>query len=171
MRKINGRSLRLRRNAQLFSSLLLSCALSVGAPSLGWCDGNPDIVGLLATLTETNTAADLGLSDEQLTKLKELVKQHEAKAIDFAAELRSIEDPLVRKERARQNLRSVEIAGVSMLNEKQQARAEQLRLQGLGLAAALEPEIAGALSINEQQLAKIQTIIEGKRGLMRQFGP
>ena len=171
MRKINGRSLRLRRNAQLFSSLLLSCALSVGAPSLGLCDGNPDIVGLLATLTETNTAADLGLSDEQLTKLKELVKQHEAKAIDFAAELRSIEDPLVRKERARQNLRSVEIAGVSMLNEKQQARAEQLRLQGLGLAAALEPEIAGALSINEQQLAKIQTIIEGKRGLMRQFGP
>lgn len=171
MRKLNRRSLRLRRRARVFSSLLLSCALGVSLPSVGFGDGNPDIVGVLATLTEPNTAADLGLSDEQLTKLKELVKQHEAKAIDFAAELRSIEDPAQRKERSRQNLRAVELAGMAMLNEQQRQRAEQLRLQSLGLAAALEPEIATALSINEEQLAKLQTIVEGKRGLMRQLGP
>jgi type II secretory pathway component GspD/PulD (secretin) len=171
MRKMNRRSFRLRRNAKLFSSLLLSCALGMAAPSVGFCDGNPDIVGVLASLTDSNTAADLGLSDEQLAKLKDLVKQHEAKAIDFAAELRSIEDPIQRKERSRQNLRAVEVAGMAMLNEQQRQRAEQLRLQGLGLAAALEPEIATALSITEEQQAKIQTIVEGKRGLMRQLGP
>jgi len=100
-----------------------------------------------------------------------LIKQHEAKAIDFAAELRTIEDPVQRKERSRQNLRAVEMAGMEMLNKDQRQRAEQLRLQGLGLAAALEPEIAGALSVNEEQMAKLQTIVEGKRGLMRQLGP
>jgi len=140
-------------------------------PASGFCDGNPDIVGVLASLTDSNVAAELGLSDEQVGKLKELVKQHEAKAIDFAAELRSIEDPIQRKERSRQNLRSVEIAGLSMLTEPQRVRAEQIRLQGLGLAAALDPEIGGALSITEEQTAKIQTIVEGKRGLMRQLGP
>ncbi|MFN5274137.1 MAG: secretin N-terminal domain-containing protein [Planctomycetota bacterium] len=171
MRKLNRRSLRLRRNAKLFSTLLLFCALGIASPAVGFCDGNPDIVGVLATLTEPNTAADLGLSDEQLTKLRDLVKQHEAKAIDFAAELRSIEDPVQRKERSRQNLRAVEMVGMQMLNQEQRQRAEQLRLQGLGLAAALEPEIAGALSVNEEQMAKLQTIVEGKRGLMRQLGP
>ncbi|MFM2011619.1 MAG: hypothetical protein RLZZ396_403, partial [Planctomycetota bacterium] len=171
MRKLNRRSLRLRRNAKLFSTFLLSCALGIASPAVGFCDGNPDIVGVLATLTEPNTAADLGLSDEQLTKLRDLVKQHEAKAIDFAAELRSIEDPVERKERSRQNLRAVEMVGMQMLNQEQRQRAEQLRLQGLGLAAALEPEIAGALSVNEEQMAKLQTIVEGKRGLMRQLGP
>ena len=143
----------------------------MAAPSTGRSEGNPDIVGVLAALTEPNIAADLGLSDEQLTKLRDLVKQHEGKAIDFASELRAIEDPIQRKERARQNLRSVEIAGMTMLNAQQQVRAEQLRLQGLGLAAALEPQIAGSLAVNEEQLAKIQTIVEGKRGLMRQLGP
>ena len=88
----------------------------MAAPSTGRSEGNPDIVGVLAALTEPNIAADLGLSDEQLTKLRDLVKQHEGKAIDFAAELRAIEDPIQRKERARQNLRSVEIAGMTMLN-------------------------------------------------------
>jgi type II secretory pathway component GspD/PulD (secretin) len=171
MRKTNRRFFGLRRNAKLFSSLLLSCAVSVAVPSVGFGDGNPDIVGVLATLTDPNTAADLGLSDEQVAKLKELVKQHEDKAIGFAAELRSIEDPVQRKERSRQNLRAVENAGMAMLNEEQRKRAEQLRLQGLGLAAALEPEIATALSVNEEQLAKLQTIVEGKRGLMRQLGP
>ncbi|MCE2812494.1 MAG: hypothetical protein LW850_19065 [Planctomycetaceae bacterium] len=171
MRKLNRRSTRLRRNAKLFSTLLLSCALGVSLPAVGVCDGNPDIVGVLSTLTDPNTAADLGLSDEQLSKLRDLIKQHEAKAIDFAAELRTIEDPVQRKERSRQNLRAVEMAGMEMLNKDQRQRAEQLRLQGLGLAAALEPEIAGALSVNEEQMAKLQTIVEGKRGLMRQLGP
>ena len=49
----------------------------MAAPNEGRSDGNPDIVGVLAALTEPNIAADLGLSDEQLTKLRDLVKQHE----------------------------------------------------------------------------------------------
>jgi len=67
-------------------------SLTVGFSTPILADGNPDIVGVLAVLTDANTAADLGLSDEQLEKLKVLVKQHEAKAIEFAAELRGIED-------------------------------------------------------------------------------
>lgn len=160
-----------KSSAPLFKRFCWALSLSLTFSGTVLADGNPDIVGVLATLTDPNVAADLGLSDEQLEKLKGLVKQHEAKAIEFAAELRTIEDLAQRKERSRAILRSVENAGMEMLNAQQKARAEQLRLQGLGLAAAAEPEIATALSITEEQAAKIQTTLEGKRGLMRELGP
>lgn len=160
-----------KSSAPLFKRFCWALSLSLTFSGSVLADGNPDIVGVLATLTDPNIAADLGLSDEQLEKLKGLVKQHEAKAIEFAAELRTIEDPIQRKERSRAILRSVENAGMEMLNAQQKVRAEQLRLQGLGLAAATEPEIATALSISEEQAAKIQTTLEGKRGLMRELGP
>ena len=160
-----------RKVAPLFRGFCLALSLTIGFSTPILADGNPDIVGVLAVLTDTNTAADLGLSDEQLEKLKVLVKQHEAKAIEFASELRAIEDVAQRRERSRAILRGVENEGMGLLNAQQRARAEQLRLQGLGLTAALEPEIATALTISEEQAAKLQTIIEGKRGLMRELGP
>ena len=160
-----------KSSAPLYRRFCWALTLSLTFSGTVLAEGNPDIVGVLATLTDPNVAADLGLSDEQLEKLKGLVKQHEAKAIEFAAELRSIEDPAQRKERGRAILRSVENAGMEMLNAQQKMRAEQLRLQGLGLAAATEPEIATALAITEEQAAKIQTALEGKRGLMRELGP
>jgi len=160
-----------RKVAPLFRGFCLALSLTIGFSTPILADGNPDIVGVLAVLTDTNTAADLGLSDEQLEKLKVLVKQHEAKAIEFASELRAIEDVAQRRERSRAILRGLENEGMGLLNAQQRARAEQLRLQGLGLTAALEPEIATALTISEEQAAKLQTIIEGKRGLMRELGP
>ena len=160
-----------RKVAPLFRGFCLALSLTVGFSTPILADGNPDIVGVLAVLTDANTAADLGLSDEQLEKLKGLVKQHEAKAIEFAVELRGIVDVVQRRERSRAILRGVENEGMGLLNAEQRARAEQLRLQGLGLLAALEPEIATSLAITEEQAAKLQTIIEGKRGLMRELGP
>ena len=160
-----------RKVAPLFRGFCLALSLTIGISTPILADGNPDIVGVLAVLTDANTAADLGISDEQLEKLKVLVKQHEAKAIEFAVELRAIEDVAQRRERSRAILRGVENEGMGLLNAEQRARAEQLRLQGLGLTAATEPQIATALSVTEEQAAKLQTIIEGKRGLMREFGP
>ncbi len=150
----------------LVLAFLLECALPIAA----FADGNPDIVGVLSTITDSNVAADLGLSDEQLEKLRALIKQHESKALEFASELRSM-DPAQRRERSREILRGVETAGFALLSEPQRLRAEQLRLQGLGMAAILESEVASALSATPTQLAKMQTVIEGKRGILRELGP
>ncbi|MFN9605043.1 MAG: hypothetical protein ACK6A7_16570, partial [Planctomycetota bacterium] len=137
---------------------------------LALADGNPDIVGVLAVLTDNQTAAELGLSDDQLEKLRGMVKQHEAKALEIAGQLRSLE-PGERRVRAKEILRNLEIGAMSLLNETQRNRAEQLRLQQVGLAAILEPEIAQSIGATEEQIAKVQTLVEGRRALLRELGP
>ncbi|MFN9715873.1 MAG: hypothetical protein ACK57G_18985, partial [Planctomycetota bacterium] len=137
---------------------------------LALADGNPDIVGVLAVLTDNQMAAELGLSDDQLEKLRGMVKQHEAKALEIAGQLRSLE-PGERRVRAKEILRNLEIGAMSLLNETQRNRAEQLRLQQVGLAAILEPEIAQSIGATEEQIAKVQTLVEGRRALLRELGP
>nr|MCU0710340.1 hypothetical protein [Pirellula sp.] len=158
--------------ATLFSHagfvLALAFASLVSQPA--FADGNPDIVGVLAILTEDQTAAELSLSDEQLEKLRGMVKQHENKALEVASQLRSLE-PGERRVRAREILRTLEKDAFALLNETQRIRAEQLRLQQIGLSAILEPEIAAALAVTEEQSAKVQTLVEGRRGLLRELGP
>jgi type II secretory pathway component GspD/PulD (secretin) len=137
---------------------------------LAFADGNPDIVGVLAVLTDEQTAAELGLSEEQLEKLRGMVKQHEAKSLEIAGQLRSLE-PGERRVRAKEILRNLEIGAMSLLNETQRNRAEQLRLQQVGLAAILEPGIAQSIGATEEQIAKMQTLVEGRRALLRELGP
>jgi len=156
---------RLLRNASF--GTLLAIAGSAGTIL---ADGNPDIVGVLAILTDNQTAADLGLSDDQLEKLRGMVKQQESKALEIASQLRNLE-PGERRVKAKEILRSLENGAMVLLNEKQRARAEQLRLQQVGLAAVLEPEIAQAMTATEEQIAKVQTLVEGKRAMLRELGP
>ncbi|MBM3967400.1 MAG: hypothetical protein FJ308_20425, partial [Planctomycetes bacterium] len=158
------------KTPRLAASLSLGFVILLGASSGARADGNPDIVGVLSAITDPKTAADLGLSEEQLDRLKALIKGHEAKAIEFAAELRAL-DAGERRERAKQKLRSIETEGLGLLNDTQRARAEQIRLRGLGVAAVLEPEIAKAITASPEQLAKIQTLVEGRRGMLRELGP
>ncbi|MFN7733031.1 MAG: secretin N-terminal domain-containing protein [Pirellula sp.] len=150
--------------------LLIALASASWLSTVAFADGNPDIVGVLATITEPGTAADLGLSDEQLEKLRSLIKQHETKSLALASELRTL-DPAARRQRAKEILRGVEVEGFSMLSDAQRVRAEQLRLQGLGLVALLEPDVASAVEATPAQIARVQTIVEGKRGILREFGP
>lgn len=133
-------------------------------------DGNPDIVGVLAVLTDPPTASELRLSEEQLEKLQALIKQHENKALEIAGQLRTLE-PAERRVRSKEILRALESGAFALLNDNQRQRAEQLRLQQVGLAAALEPEIAQALQATEEQIAKVQTLVEGKRAILREMGP
>jgi type II secretory pathway component GspD/PulD (secretin) len=156
---------RLLRNASFGTFLAFT-----GGTGMVLADGNPDIVGVLSILTDNQTAADLGLSDDQLEKLRGMVKQQESKALEIASQLRNLE-PGERRVKAKEILRSLENGAMVLLNEKQRARAEQLRLQQVGLAAVLEPEIAQAMTATEEQIAKVQTLVEGKRAMLRELGP
>ncbi len=54
----------------------------------GLGDREPDLVGILASVTDPANAAELGLSEDQVARLEALIKQHESKALDFASQLR-----------------------------------------------------------------------------------
>jgi type II secretory pathway component GspD/PulD (secretin) len=163
---IRRRSSKTPRLGGFAIALLLGCGWAGNV----FADGNPDIVGVLATITDPRTAADLGLSEVQLDRLRGLIKQHESKALEFASELRTLEAG-ERRLRSKEILRGVETAGMALLNDQQRSRAEQLRLQGLGVASLLEPDVATAIAATPAQVAKVQTIVEGKRGILREFGP
>ncbi|HUP81332.1 MAG TPA: hypothetical protein VM260_22465, partial [Pirellula sp.] len=138
-----------------------------GKAYLGASD--PDIVGILASVTEPGNAADLGLTQDHLDRLYALVKQHESQVLTFESENRRLPSAERRAKRT-ENIRSIEKQGFALLTEAQQSKAEMWRLQKLGPAALLEPQIAKLMGIREDQIAKINNILEGKSILNRELG-
>ncbi len=157
------------RLAPFVRVVFLALGISLIPATRAFADGNPDIVGVLSELTDPNTAADLGLTEDQIDRMREMVKQHESKLLEIAAELRTLE-PSARRDRSKQILRELENQAMGLLDATQRAKAEQLRLRQLGLLALLEPEIAMLMLVTDAQLAKLQTVIESRRGLLREFG-
>ncbi|MBU6175111.1 MAG: hypothetical protein KGQ60_14980, partial [Planctomycetes bacterium] len=151
---------------QHFLATLLT--ISVSAPI--WASGNPDIVGILASITEPANAAELGLSQDQIDKLEALIKEHEGKALDFSSQIRSLPST-ERRAKEMENIRIVEKRGMDLLSDQQRTVAEKWRLQKLGPMALLDPETAKQFSVSEEQMAKMQNILEGRRALMRSVGP
>ncbi len=154
----------------LLKTSLLSFSAFV-ASGTGYLDasGNPDIVGVLATITEPGNAAELGLTQDQLDRLEALIKQHESQALTFASEIRRL--PSAEKQaKVTENIRLIERQGLALLTEAQQSKAEMWRLKKLGPAALTEPEVAKLMGVSEEQLAKIKNVLEGKSILIREMG-
>lgn len=156
-----NRSLRHR-----FLAILLATAVC----SPAFADGNPELVGVLAVITDPQKAAELGLSDEQLGKLNLLIKQYESKALDLADSLRNVSGS-ERRAKQMEAVRSVEKQGYEFLSDAQRATAEQWRLRGLGSIALLEPEIANQLKVTPEQSEKLRNVLEGRISLIRTLGP
>ena len=152
------------------SNCLLAFSVLIAAETgYSMASGNPDIVGILATITEPGNAAELGLTQEQLDRLDALIKQHESQALTFSSEIRRLPSA-ERRVKESENIRAIEVQGFAMLTEAQKATAEMWRLQKLGPAALVEPEIAKLMGVSDEQVAKIKNILEGKRILLREMG-
>ncbi len=132
-------------------------------------EGNPEFVGVLATITEPSRAAELGLSDEQVSKLTELIQRYEGRALELGTLLRGL-PPEERPFKQMESVRTVEKEGYLLLDEKQKGTAEQWRLQELGPIALFDPEFASKLGLTPDQLAKAQTILQGRGALIRSRG-
>jgi type II secretory pathway component GspD/PulD (secretin) len=156
----------LTRN-RIRASIILSLVFS-GAPQL-LATGSPDLVGVLAIVTESTRASELGLNQDQVDKLNALIKAHEAQSLNVAAQLRELPSQ-ERKLKMQENLRMIERQGLALLTESQATKAEMWRLQLVGASAIAEPETAGRLGVNEEQVAKIKNILEGKTVLVREMG-
>ncbi len=126
-------------------------------------------MGVLASITEPGNAAELGLTQEQLDRLEALIKQHESQALTFASEIRRLPSA-ERRAKESENIRLIERKGLALLTAAQQSTAEMWRLQKLGPAALVEPEVAKLMGVSEEQISKIKNILEGKRILLSQMG-
>ncbi|XZE44466.1 secretin N-terminal domain-containing protein [Pirellulaceae bacterium SH467] len=148
---------------------VLALLLATTAISPAFADGNPELVGVLAVITDPQKAAELGLSDDQLGKLSLLIKQYESKALDLANTLRSA-PPAERRTRQMEAIRGIEKQGYEFLSEAQRATAEQWRLRRLGPIAILDPEVAGQLQVTPEQSEKVRNVLEGRSALLRSMG-
>ena len=149
---------------------LLTCSI-FAASGIGFAtaSGNPDIVGVLATITEPGNASELGLTQDQLDRLEALIKQHESQALTFASEIRRLPSA-ERRAKETENIRSIERQGLALLTEAQQSKAEMWRLKKLGAVALSEPEVAKLMGVTEEQSAKIKNVLEGRSILFREMG-
>jgi hypothetical protein len=150
-------------------TLLAFCALiSAGSATLQ-ASGSPDLVGILAAITEPGNAAELGLTQDQLDRLESLIKQHESQALSFSAQIRQLPSAEQRAKKA-ENIRLVERQGMAFLNDAQRSKAEMWRLQKLGPIALIDPEVAGLMGVSDEQISKIRNVLEGKSVLDREMG-
>jgi type II secretory pathway component GspD/PulD (secretin) len=154
----------------LLSHTLLTffALISSGAADV-YASGSPDLVGILAAITEPGNAAELGLTQDQLERLEALIKQHESQALTFSAQIRQLPSAEQRAKKA-ENIRLVERQGLAFLTDAQRSKAEMWRLQKLGPVALIDPEIAGLMGVSDDQIAKIRNVLEGKSILDREMG-
>ena len=131
--------------------------------------GSPDLVGILAAITEPGNAAELGLTQDQLDRLESLIKQHEKQALSFSAQIRQLPSAEQQAKQA-ENIRLVERQGMAFLTDAQRSKAEMWRLQKLGPVALIEPEVAGLMGVSDEQISKIRNVLEGKAVLVRELG-
>ena len=145
------------------------CALISSAAATLQASGSPDLVGILASITEPGNAAELGLTQDQLDRLESLIKQHESQALTFSAQIRQLPSAEQKVKKA-ENIRLVERQGLAFLTDAQRSKAEMWRLQKLGPVALIDPEVAGLMGVSDEQIAKIRNVLEGKSILDREMG-
>ena len=150
------------------SLFAFSALIAIGSGSVN-ASGSPDLVGILASITEPANAAELGLTQDQLDRLEMLIKQHEGQSLTFSAQIRQLPSAEQKTKKA-DNLRMIERQGLALLTDAQRSKAEMWRLQKLGPAALVDPEVAGLMAVSDEQIAKIKNILEGKSILDRELG-
>ncbi len=155
------------KNLLRISFFAISVFFASGTACLNASD--PDLVGVLASITDPGNAAELGLTQDQLDRLSVLIKQHESQALTFSSQIRQLPSAEQRAKKL-ERIRSIERQGFALLSEAQQSTAEMWRLQKLGPAALMEPQVATLMGVTEDQIAKIKNILEGKSILNREMG-
>lgn len=147
--------------------LAILAALSVFQPALG--EGNPDLVGVLARITEPDKASELNLTADQLAKLSSLISDYESKALDLGTRMRAI--PVEQRLFAEMDaVRKIEEQGLAILNDAQRKTVQSLRISQHGGYSLLSSELAKQLNLSPSQIEKSKNIIAGRGLLVREVG-
>jgi Spy/CpxP family protein refolding chaperone len=121
--------------------------------------GNP-----LMLLGQESVQKELKLTDEQKTKVDELRQKSREKMQEIFADDEG-ERPKKMQELNQENRKALE----GVLNPEQGKRLLEIVYQQRGAMAFSDPEVARALSLNEEQQGKVKTINQETQAAMREL--
>lgn len=120
----------------------------------------PKFVGVLALTAEEKVAQELGLTDAQKEKLRQLIDSREdsAELRDLVLSLKDL-PPAEGEEKLARFRRESEAKGLALLTPQQRTRLRQIRIRQEGLASLAEPEIAEDLILSDAQRRQVAAIL------------
>jgi Spy/CpxP family protein refolding chaperone len=147
-------------------------ALTLGTLALlaspAWAQGRGGFGGGAGFLAAPNVQKDLKLTDTQVGKIQETLREIREKHQDEFASLRDLsQEDRQAKMRGLTNTISDEVKKALAFTADQSKRFDQISLQTHGLMAFGDPTVAERLKLTDHQKAKIREIAEASRG---QFG-
>lgn len=117
-----------------------------------------DLIGVMAEAVKPEVADKLQLTEEQRTKIGDLIKRRQSEMIGLAQKLR--ESPPDQKERMRNEFRQeTERLGYAILDVQQRGQMEHIRVDRLGLLSMADPAISKVLNLADWQRAKVTELV------------
>lgn len=116
---------------------------------------DPTYVGALATALEEEIATQLQIGEETYMKLRVLAYEREKKAVNLAMELKGA-SPAEQRAKLAPFVAESEKLAMALLTEEQQKMLQKIQLQKKGLAAILDPAVAGSLNLADWQKKQIE---------------
>lgn len=130
--------------------LCLAVTVLVAVTPSGARTAEYEVVGVLAYAVEPDVARELGLTQNQLSQLNDIVNEAEAEILTYLSDLRNL--PPQQREAALTEVRGkVEERGLTVLSVQQRAKLEQIRLKRLGPSFFTDPVVARRLGLTEAQ--------------------
>jgi Spy/CpxP family protein refolding chaperone len=145
-------------------ALLATPAWAQGRGGFGMMGGGANI------LRAPNVQKDLKLSDEQIGKIQDVLRDSREKHQDDYAALRDLspEERLTKGAELNKTIAS-EVKKALSFSDTQSKRFDQIALQARGLQAFADSAVASKLKLTDDQKSKIREIQESSRGLFQGF--
>lgn len=118
-------------------------------------------VGMLALLVEPEVAEQLELSEEVKEKLATLIADREEEALQVALKNRTL-PPAEQKAKMAPFVAETEKQGFALLTEEQHKKLLAIRVARKGMASLIEPKIAEAVGLSEEQQQEIGEIMKAR---------
>jgi type II secretory pathway component GspD/PulD (secretin) len=138
-------------SSRTYFTLLTLMLLLAGSFARG---ADPEFVGVLALAVDEANAKALSLTDEQKAQLLKVIQEREDKVVNLALEIKDL-PPAEREAKLAPFRQESEKAGLAILDEKQRATLEQLRLRKYGMVTLGDPKMAEALGLSDDQKEQI----------------
>ncbi len=117
-----------------------------------------DTIGVVAEAIKPEVADKLKLTEEQRTKMRELLNRRQSDLIELSRQLR--ETPPDQKQVKRVEFREeTERMAYALLDVEQRGMLEHIRIDRMGLLSLAEPTIAKVLNLADWQSAKVAELV------------
>jgi type II secretory pathway component GspD/PulD (secretin) len=149
-------SISTRRTALFLAALLLAAWVSFGA-IVSTTAADPAFVGVLALASDPAVAKELGLSEDVLKQLNELIGKREDEVGTLVLNLPKDLPQADKDAKMAEFAAESEKQGLALLTAEQLAKLQQIRVRRVGPVALLEKAIGEQLAITDRQRGQLNT--------------